>query len=408
MNETLDSLISATLQGLSDAGYSNSIITDHRRVYAALAKYCLVNGIMSYDEIAGKSFLDDFIAKRYPHNTERNLTIRRYIKRLNCTLRNIEWISEKTGRRAVPYASSCYDCELAAYGDYLSNSGKTERDVRSRMHCVSRFLKFIDDCGITTLSNVSAEDIYSAFQAATDKNRFRRLVGHFLRYVCKYGLTESDLYQFMPTAVRHKPIPSVYSPEEVEQLLLSVNRSSKTGKRNYAIMIIAARLGLRASDISELTFDSINEKSATIKITQRKTGKPLTLPLLDDVKEALHDYLENARPMQDDSHIFLKARGKGSMSPANIGKIVELAFNASGIDCGTRRRGPHALRASLATALLEEENDYYTIQQVMGHSDIQSTKSYVQASFECMRSNALPVPEPTGNFMHLLSKGGTR
>ena len=71
---------------------------------------------------------------------------------------------------------------------------------------------------------------------------------------------------------------------------------------------------LRASDISELTFDSINEKSATIKITQRKTGKPLTLPLLDDVKEALHDYLENARPMQDDSHIFLKARGKGSMA----------------------------------------------------------------------------------------------
>lgn len=67
MNETLDSLISATLQGLSDAGYSNSIITDHRRVYAALAKYCLVNGIISYDEFTGKSFLDDFIAKRYPH-----------------------------------------------------------------------------------------------------------------------------------------------------------------------------------------------------------------------------------------------------------------------------------------------------------------------------------------------------
>lgn len=408
MNETLDGLISATLQGLSDKGYSNDAIADHRRIYAELAKFCVVNGIMSYDEIVGKSFLDDFVAKRYAHDTERNLTIRRYIKRLDCTLRNIEWIPEKSGRRAVPYANSCYDGELTAYGDYLSNSGKTKKDIRSRMHYVSRFLKFIDDCGITTLSDVSAEDIYSAFQAATDKNGFRRLVGHFLRYACKYGLTGSDLYQFMPAAVRHRPIPSVYSPEEVEQLLLSVNRSSKTGKRNYAIMVVAARLGLRASDISELTFDSINEKSATIKITQRKTGVPLTLPLLDDVKEALRDYLDNARPMQDDSHIFLKARGKGPMSPANIGKIVELAFNASGIDCGTRRRGSHALRASLATALLEEENSYYTIQQVMGHSDIQSTKSYVQASLECMRTNALPVPRPAGNFMRLLSKGGTR
>lgn len=185
-----------------------------------------------------------------------------------------------------------------------------------------------------------------------------------------------------------------------------MDRSSKTGKRNYAIMVIAARLGLRASDIAGLTFDSINEISATVKVTQRKTGEPLTLPLLDEVKEALHDYLDNARPAQDDCHIFLKTRGKGPMSPANIGKVVELAFNASGVDCGTRRRGSHSLRASLATALLEEGNGYHTIKQVLGHSDVQSTKSYVKASVECLRTNALPVPKPAGNFMRLLSKGG--
>ena len=406
MNETLDNLVSVTLLNLAETGYSDSTIAEHRRAYAHLAEFCAANGIPAYDKTIGQSFLDDVVSEKYPPGSKKNLDIRRYMKRLDCTMRNIEWIPEKTGRRAVPYAHSCYDDQLAAYEAYLSSAGKTEKDVRSRTHCAARFLKFIENRRITELSAISAEDIYAAFQEASDKNRFRRLVGHFLKYAYRYGLTEADLYQFIPAAVRHKAVPSVYSPEEVGQLLLSVDRSSKTGKRNYAIMVVAARLGLRASDIAGLTFDSINEISATVKVTQRKTGEPLTLPLLDEVKEALHDYLDNARPAQDDCHIFLKARGKGPMSPANIGKVVELAFNASGVDCGTRRRGSHSLRASLATALLEEGNGYHTIKQVLGHSDVQSTKSYVKASVECLRANALPVPKPAGNFMRLLSKGG--
>lgn len=194
-------------------------------------------------------------------------------------------------RRA--YAHSCYDDQLAAYEAYLSSTRKTEKDVRSRTHCAARFLKFIENHKIMELSAISAEDIYAAFQEASDKNRFRRLVGHFLKYAYRYGLTGADLYQFVPAAVRHKAVPSVYSPED----------------------------------------------------TQRKTGEPLTLPLLGEVKEALHDYLDNVRPAQDDCHIFLKVCGKGPMSPANIGKVVELAFNSSGVDCGTRRRGSHSLRA---------------------------------------------------------------
>lgn len=408
MNETLDDLVSATLQGLADRGYSESVIADHRRVYADLSAFCKEKEITTYDETVGESFIYDFVSERYPSGTERYSTIRRYMRRLDCTLRDVEWIPEKTGRRAVPYVHSCYDNELAAYEAYLSRTGKTDKDVRSRTHCVARFLAFVEGSKTAGLSALSAGDIYAAFQNATDKHRFRRLVGHFLRYAYKYGLTTVDLYQFIPTTARHKPVPSVYSPEEIGQLLFSVDRTTKTGKRNYAIILVAARLGLRASDIAGLTFGSINESSATVKVTQRKTGEPLTLPLLDEVKEALRDYIDNARPAQDDCHIFLKARGKGPMSPANIGKTVELAFAASGIDCGKRRKGSHSLRASLATSLLDEGNGYHTIKQALGHSDIQSTKSYVKASVECLRANALPVPSPAGSFMRLLSKGGAR
>ena len=115
MNETLDDLVSATLQGLVDRGYSESVIAEHRRVYAYLSAFCKEKEITTYDETVGESFIYVFVSERYPSGTEKYSTICRYMRRLDCTLRDVEWIPEKTGRRAVPYVHSCYDNELAAY-----------------------------------------------------------------------------------------------------------------------------------------------------------------------------------------------------------------------------------------------------------------------------------------------------
>ena len=406
MNETLERLVTLTLHDLSNKGYADESIAVHRRLYAKLDAFCAANGFTSYDESVRDAFIDNYVSTSYPQDAKKITNIRRYLKRLDCTLHNIEWSPERDGRRPIPYVQSRFNCELTSYERYLNGSGRTEKDIRSRLHIVAWFLKFEDDRGIVNLSDISAEDIYAAFGAATDKGRFRRLVGHFLTYGFKNGLFTTNLCLLIPKVVRHKAIPSVYSTEEVERLLLSVNRETKTGKRDYAIILIAARLGLRASDIAALTFDSINENSATIKVTQQKTKTSLTLPLLDEISEALHDYIDNARPSQDDCHIFMKVRGNGHLKPFHIGRIVELAFTASDIECGNRRKGSHSLRASLATALLDEGHGYYTIQQVMGHSNIQSIKAYVKVNAEHLRDNALPVPKPSGNFMNLLSNGG--
>lgn len=261
--------------------------------------------------------------------------------------------------------------------------------------------------GIKSLSDLSANDIYAAFHEATDKGRFRRLVGHFLTYAYKYGLTRENLYVFVPFPVRHKAVPSAFSPDEVERIIASIDRSTNIGKRNYAIVLIAARLGLRASDIAGLTFDSIMMHEGKIKIKrQQKTKVPLTLPLLDDVWEAIDDYIYHARQKSDDERIFLNVANDDPITPANIGKIVELAILASGVETAGKRKGSHSLRSSLATALVEEGNNYATVQQVLGHSDINSTKAYVRVSVELLRPYALAVPTPDGYFKKVLDRGG--
>lgn len=329
------------------------------------------------------------------------------IKHLDCTFLNVEMKKGPFGRPPIPYEDSCFNAIRDEYQKYLDKTGKTPKDVRSRILCVSRFLKFAECRGIKSLSDLSTNDIYAAFHEATDKGRFRRLVGHFLTYAHKYGLTGENLYLFIPFPVRHTAIPSTFSPDEVEQIIASIERSTRTGKRNYAIVLIAARLGIRASDIAGLTFNSIMVQERKIRIKrQQKTKTPLTLPLLDEVLEAISDYIYHARQESDDEHVFLNVANNDPITPANIGKIVELAISASGINTTGKRKGSHSLRSSLATALIEEGNDYATVQKALGHNDLRSTKAYVKVSVERLRPYAIAVPAPSGYFKKILKQGG--
>ena len=309
------------------------------------------------------------------------------------------------GRSIRDYTPSCFTEEIKKYEQYLYDGGRTKKNVRGRVYIVARFLSFVEKNDCLDLSNLAASNIYDAFQSATCKTAFRWAVGAFLRWAFKYGITRTNLHLVMPSVKVHKPVPTVYTPEEVELLLSSIDRTTVAGKRNYAIILIAARLGLRASDIAGMTFACLHPQLSKIRILQKKTKKQVELPLLADVETALNDYIDNARPQSADDHIFLRLNGSSMLTPSSVGYIARRAFVLSGIDCGKRRMGSHAFRSSLATALLAEGNDYSVIQKILGHNDIQSVKSYTKADVEQLRMNALPVPLPSGKFAGLLNGG---
>jgi len=199
----------------------------------------------------------------------------------------------------------------------------------------------------------------------------------------------------------------VYSPDEIERIIETSVQSKKSGKRNKAIILIAARLGLRSCDIANLRLENINRDTEMIHIAQLKTKEPLSLPLLPEISAAIDDYINNERPESDTDKIFLcnNTLHSGAIHPNTVYCIVSRIIGSSGINTTGRRRGAHALRSSLATALLSEGYNHREVQEALGQKSPEAITFYVKTEVERLRDYALPVPAPGGIFAKNLGMG---
>lgn len=221
----------------------------------------------------------------------------------------------------------------------------------------------------------------------------------FLRFLTMRGILQKDLSAALPKirVPRDAKIPSVWEQELVVRLLAAVDRSSTKGKRDYVILLLACRLGLRAGDIRTLKLDQLHWEDSTIEITQSKTGTPLRLPLTGEVGDALIDYLKSGRPQTAHREIFLKVNPPfDPFTGNNLHHIVTYWRLLAGIQFRTpQKRGAHSLRHTVATRLLEKGTPFATIAEILGHSSLESTRIYAKADVEALRSVALDPEEVT-------------
>jgi site-specific recombinase XerD len=393
-----DAVQSAMLQ-LVEQKYHAGTIEKHKYIYRALELFTEINCAGIYSESAGEEFMKATALRDPPLSQEHFCAYNLAIQRINNIFSgNKEW--RPCSKQPKEYAHSCFDEIVKDYEVYLESSGKTIPDIRARLHKVAHFLSSVESQGVKSLSDLNSQCIYKAFERATDKGNFHNAVYSFLRYAFIYSIIKLDFSKIVPSIRRHTPIPSIYSPEEVEMLLASIDRNTSAGKRNFAMILIIARIGLRSCDVCNLSFKNINRGKGTIEIIQLKTGENLVLPLLPEIDNALDDYIKNARPKHDSEKIFLQIPHPytGPLQPRNLCSVVFHLFDKASIDIKNRWRGPRALRASLATALLDEGNDYATIQQALGHKNTRSIKSYVKVDIEHLRPYSLTVPPPSAAF----------
>lgn len=275
-----------------------------------------------------------------------------------------------------------------------------------------RFLRFLKGNGVVTIQNVNQLHILNYIKSINPKTLALahlsiRTLRDFFKYLYSNRVLDMDFSFTIPkdNYKAQAKMPSIYTREEIENLIRSVDISCATGKRDYAIILLAARLGMRASDIANLKFENIFWERNIIELTQYKTGKKIELPLLSEVGNAIVDYLKYGRPKLNEPFVFLCARFPfNPIHTTVITQIVQHAFAKTGINTKYRKHGPHALRHSLAGRLLEQQTALPVISEVLGHENTESTRFYLRVDLTSMRQCALDVPEVLPSFYN--QKGG--
>ena len=275
--------------------------------------------------------------------------------------------------------------------------------LAGRMHNIAVFLDFLRTRGLELLDTLQAEDLSAFIQTRTawkprTVSRVSSDLRLFLQYLFMRDILTRDLSAAIPTIrlASNATVPSVWEPELVERLLAAVDRRSPKGKRDYAILLLAARLGLRLGDIKGLTLDHLNWTTSTIEIVQSKTGVPLVLPLIEEVGTAIIDYLRAGRPPVKHRHLFtnLTPPFDPICESDRLHRVVAYWRELAGIKFKTpQRQGLHSLRHTLATRLLNAQTPFPIISAVLGHASPATTFIYAKADVETLRIAAIDPEE---------------
>jgi len=216
----------------------------------------------------------------------------------------------------------------------------------------------------------------------------------FLRYLLVEGLIVDDLAACIPSIKkwRFTALPTFLSAAQIQQVLQCCDQATATGRRDYAVLKLLSRLGLRANEVATLTLDDIDWRSGQFSI-QGKGRQKATMPLLPDIGAAIAAYLREGRPASDRRQVFLRAHPPhvGFPSSSGIREIASRALERAGIH-GLAHHGSHVFRHSLATGLLRSGATLTQVGQVLRHKDHNTTRIYAKVDLASLRTLSLPWP----------------
>ena len=292
------------------------------------------------------------------------------------------------------------ECCAQAYEQYL-------REVRALARAtVVNYLPFIrdflEDCfgdGRVVLSRLGAGDVVRFVQRQAPRLHLKRAklmttaLRSFLRYVRYRGDITLDLVAAVPIVANWSmtSIPRAIAPDQVRQLLASIDRHTATGRRDYAVLLLLARLGLRSGEAALLELDDLDWNAGQLSV-RGKSGRRAELPLPAEVGKAIAAYLRRGRPDSTSRRVFLRAKApiRGFRGASGVGSIVRHSLQRAGIDAPTM--GAHQFRHGLATEMLRQGASLGEIGELLGHRHPQTTKIYTKVDLKALRTLALPWP----------------
>jgi site-specific recombinase XerD len=294
---------------------------------------------------------------------------------------------------------------LARFRASLQASGCAASTVRAYGTVAGEFLAFTGRRG--GLAGLDARVIgafvatLAGYQAKTVEHKLCALRS-FLRLAAGDGLIDGEVLVAVPAAKSTKQarIPSVWDPADVAKILQAIDRGNPCGKRDYAIILLITRLGLRGIDLKRLRFADLDWPGNRLSVVQAKTGHRVQLPLLKDVGWAIIDYIQHGRPRSDCPQVFLRHTAPiGPFSDQDhLHQILVKHARAAHVPVGEKRRhGMHSLRHTLATRLMEDGTPVEQIADILGHQTVTATGVYLKSSLGLLAQCALdPDASPSG------------
>jgi integrase/recombinase XerD len=253
--------------------------------------------------------------------------------------------------------------------------------------------------GRVTLSRLCANDVVKFVQRQAPRLHLKRAkllttaLRSFLQYARYRGDVTLDLAAAVPPVANWSmtSIPRAIPADQVRQLLASINRGTAIGRRDYAILLLLARLGLRSSEVAFLDLDDIDWKAGRLSV-RGKSGRQFELPLPTDVGQAIVAYLRHGRPHNISRRVFLRGKApiRGFLGQSAIGSLVRHTLKRAGIVSPTK--GTHQFRHALATQMLRHGASLTEIGEVLGHRSPETTKIYTKVDLDALRPLALPWP----------------
>ena len=285
---------------------------------------------------------------------------------------------------------------LNIYLDHL-NPDLSPSTLHNKQNNISVFLNYLSNHDIYNFENF---DINIVFRFINSLNYAPQTISglefnlrEFFDILHKTGLTDFECREVFPVIFTNKRdrIISFYSTEEVRKVIDVLDPKSRNYTMNKCMVLIAAQIGLRSSDILGLKLSEIKWDKGLIERKQAKTGNLVSVPMPENIRLLLIDYIKNHRPECDSDYVFINQTSMNRYCSTELLAIVRRLIRKTDISVKNRKVGPHALRHSLATRLLESNTPMPVITGILGHKNLNTTRAYLNIDIESLRKRSMEV-----------------
>lgn len=393
---------------MEENGFSPTTVIYHMRTWRSIYAFAKSMGIENYSAELAEQYMRE---KYHMALGEKQLDGERLSPYMQQKVRSIEALTNFYLHGFVPKIKHSHGVDIQwpteyeeicrKYLEYIKGCEYQKQTLRKHELDLSRFAAFLHSRNVLP-ENIEAVHLYQYFTTLTHLSKsnlaaIKSTLNRSLKFFYKEQVTKEDLSVYLPR-IRYyakAKIDKIWSEDEVKAMLETIDRSNALGKRDYAIMLIAANLGFRTCDIINLKISDFAWNQGCISIIQQKTGEPLTLPITESVGKAVIDYWKNGRPETCAEELFVEhVLPYQKLTHGIIYHMFNKYYESSGITVpDTRAHGLHSLRHSLASRLLEKDVPVNVISNILGHVDSNTAKAYIQVDIEKLRQCSLEVPD---------------